>query len=51
MILCSNDFKLTIQDGLSEEEVEWLDKNLIVAQTPCGSQSVVLHVKFCDCFF
>jgi hypothetical protein len=39
MILCSNDFKRTLEDGLSEEEVEWLDKKLIVAELPEGAKA------------
>ena len=39
MILCSNDFKLTLADGLSSEDVEWLNKNLVIARLPEGSQT------------
>ena len=39
MILCSNVFKRTLDDGLSQEEVEWLDKNLIVAELPEGAKA------------
>ena len=34
MILCSNDFKYTVADGLEPEEAEWISKNVIVASLP-----------------
>ena len=39
MILCSNEFKRTQADGLSPEEEEWLDKNVIVAELPKGCKA------------
>ena len=39
MILCSNEFKLTVDDGLSPEEAEWLQKNVIVAKLPKGAKA------------
>ena len=39
MILCSNEFKLTVDDGLSPEEAEWLQKNIIVAKLPKGAKA------------
>ena len=39
LILCSNEFKLTEAEGLSPEEAEWLDKNIILAELPEGAKT------------
>ena len=39
MILCSNEFKLTEEEGLTEAEEEWLRKNIIVARLPKGAKA------------
>ena len=39
MILCSNQFKLTVSEGLTTEEAEWLSKNIMVADLPAGSKT------------
>ena len=39
MILCSNEFKLTEEEGLAEEDAEWLTKNIIQAQLPTDQET------------
>ena len=37
-ILCSNCFPMSVEEGLSEEEAEWLDKNVLPAVLPRGQK-------------
>ena len=37
MILCSNNFKLHVSDGLDAEESEWLRGNIMEAELPSGA--------------
>ena len=39
MILCSNDFKLTVDDGLEPAQAQWLAKNVMVADLPPGTKT------------
>ena len=36
MICCSNDFKTTVQDGLSVEAADWISENILEASPPEG---------------
>ena len=37
-VLCSNFFQMTVEQGASEEDAEWLDKNIYVATLPKGER-------------
>lgn len=37
-VLCSNCFPMTIEEGLCEEDAEWLDKNVLPAVLPRGQK-------------
>lgn len=37
-VLCSNCFPMTVQEGLSMEDAEWLNKNVMPAVLPEGQK-------------
>ena len=37
-VLCSNSFPMSVEEGLSEEDAEWLDKNVMRASLPLGQK-------------